>query len=95
MIRLSDGLLLGVTPWTSEVPQSAGKTAVMLRLDGFTEQLVALDGNRDVKMKLKLRPLRARVTAPAPKRSVPPIPAAKENPSAAQPKFERPEIVSD
>ena len=95
VIRLSDGLLLGVTPWTSEVPQSAGKTAVMLRLDGFTEQLVALDGNRDVKMKLKLRPLRARVTAPAPKRPLPPISAAKENPSAAQPKFERPEIVSD
>ena len=49
IIRKSDQVVLGQTPWTYEQSAASGKLDLLLRLDGFKERAIAIDQSQDVK----------------------------------------------
>jgi hypothetical protein len=48
VVRVSDGQLLGKTPWSREQPVGAGTLQVRLRYPGFAERQLSLDQTNDI-----------------------------------------------
>jgi hypothetical protein len=47
IVRVSDGVVLGMTPWTKDQPAGVGKMGVTLRRSGYIDKQVLLDLERD------------------------------------------------
>src|SRR5262249_26886995 len=47
VVRVSDGSVLGATPWQSELPAATGTEELRLRLPGYVERLIRLDRAAD------------------------------------------------
>ena len=47
IVRVSDGVVIGMTPWTKEQPAGMGKMGVTLRRSGFLDKQVLLDLEKD------------------------------------------------
>jgi hypothetical protein len=56
VVRISDGQVLGVTPWKSEQPAGQGKVGVMLRRVGFVNRELLLARDVDTTEDLKMEP---------------------------------------
>jgi serine/threonine protein kinase len=58
VVRLSDGALLGRTPWYTEQPSANGRVEVVVRKSGFVEERVTLDrgANTSLHVRLARRP---------------------------------------
>ena len=47
IVRVSDGVVLGMTPWTKDQPAGMGKMGVTLRRSGYIDKQVLLDLEKD------------------------------------------------
>ena len=47
LVRVSDGSILGVTPWYGEFAAGQGSEEIRLRLSGYVERLIQLDRSQD------------------------------------------------
>jgi hypothetical protein len=57
VVRLSDQVLLGTTPWQTRAAQGDGEVAVALELAGFVPQRALLSQQKDAHWALTLQPL--------------------------------------
>ena len=57
MVRVSDGQLLGHTPWHTEVPAAQGAEELRLRLPGHFEHLVSLPRGASSHSRITLLPV--------------------------------------
>jgi serine/threonine-protein kinase len=57
VVRASDGLLLGTTPWQTESSRGDEKEALLLKLTGFVEQRLELSHSADSDRQEQLQPL--------------------------------------
>jgi serine/threonine-protein kinase len=57
VIRVSDGAMLGKTPWRSTEPSSSGAVAMTLRQTGYSDKSVVLYRSRDCSENVRLEPL--------------------------------------
>lgn len=69
VVRVSDGQVLGRTPWHSEVPSGGGVEELRLRLAGHVERLVSLQRNANSHSSVELMPI---ASPPAPSGTVDP-----------------------
>ncbi|HNF96731.1 MAG TPA: serine/threonine-protein kinase, partial [Pseudomonadota bacterium] len=60
VLRVSDGALLGKTPWQSEQPVGQGSQELRLIAPGYADKLVVLDLSRDEQQSLDLEPIAAK-----------------------------------
>jgi len=72
VVRISDGAVVGITPWKSEQPAAPGKIGVTLRRSGFIDRQVLLDREADCNETVQLDPM-----PPAPANSEPEKPGKK------------------
>jgi serine/threonine protein kinase len=85
VVRVSDGQLLGKTPWSREQPPSGGAILVRLRYPGFAERQLSLDQMTDI---TRRETLDAVPGAPRPV-ATPPGPAAKSANSTPRPSLKK------
>ncbi len=57
VVRISDGEVLGLTPWKSEQPAGAGKFGINLRRNGYSDSQVLLNRETDANEKIELAPI--------------------------------------
>jgi serine/threonine-protein kinase len=57
VVRVSDGQVLGTTPWKDEQPRADGMLELKLRRSGFFDQKITLRRERDETRHEKLRPI--------------------------------------
>jgi tRNA A-37 threonylcarbamoyl transferase component Bud32 len=57
VVRVSDGQVLGTTPWRDEQPHADGTLELRLRRSGFFDQKLTLHRDRDETRREKLRPI--------------------------------------
>jgi hypothetical protein len=59
VVRVSDGQVLGKTPWKSEQAAGSGKVGVTLRQTGFLDRQVVLDLDADTTQEVELEAVKA------------------------------------
>ena len=87
VVRATDGVVVGRTPTVVEVVRTEGKVGFRLRLDGYRDEALELDGDHDGSGEVKLTPL-ARAKPPAPPATRPPTvtrPPAVTSPTVTRP----------
>ncbi len=86
VVRVSDGSVVGQTPWYAEVVPGSGVEEIRIRMSGYIELLVQLDRSRDVQRHdvLEAVPSAAVVAPPA----IPTPVEVKPNPPTGKPRRE-------
>jgi len=64
VVRMSDGSLLGTTPWDSEQDQGPQRVELRLKLAGFVDQSLELSQSADTERHEQLRPVPAAASEP-------------------------------
>jgi hypothetical protein len=64
VVRVTDGAVLGKTPWHQEEPAGTGKVGVTLRFSGYIDKQVLLDKDKDCSEDVQLDPVPPADTPP-------------------------------
>ena len=96
IVRVSDGRVLGKTPWRSEQPQGTGHVTLRLRFVGYQDRVVDLDSNADDRSEVTLEPVPPLTEGPRTQRPIrprPPTVTGRPNSSGKPGPHDKPKIV--